>query len=80
MLRLKKIRRDGNLISAIYDPEASGVLGDVCVNIETQAVENGAISNYENQEYPDYYYHAIAALKTIANEKELPSERLVMWY
>ena len=80
MLRLKKIRREGNLISAMYDPEASGMLGHVCVNVKTQDAEKGTISKYENEEYPDYYFHAITALKTIADEKEIPNERLVMWY
>ncbi len=80
MLRLEKIKREGSLISAIYDPEASGMLGRVCVNVETKDAEAGTISKYENEEYPDYYFHAIAALKTLADEKEMPDTRLVMWY
>ncbi len=80
MLRLRKIRKEGNLISAIYDPEATGILGQVCINIDTQNPENGMISKYEDEEYPDYYFHALKALRKIVNETTIPEERLVMWY
>ena len=80
MLRLKKILKDENLISATYNPEDSGILGSVRFNIFTQTVEDGVISDYENKEYPDYYFHAITALKEIANEDTIPDEKLIMWY
>ena len=80
MLRLKEIKREGNLLSAIYDPEATGILGRVCINIHTKSPEDCVISKYENAEYPDYYYHALKALRNIVNEDDIPAERLVMWY
>ena len=76
----KKILKDENLISATYNPEYSGILGSVCFNIFTQTVEDGVISDYENKEYPDYYFHAITALKEIANGDTIPDEKLIIWY
>lgn len=80
MLRLKEIKREGNLLSATYDPEATGILGRVCINVNTQDPEDGLISKYEDEEYPDYYFHALKALRKILNEDDIPKERLVMWY
>lgn len=80
MLRLKEIKKEGSLLSATYDPEATGILGHVCIDVNTQDPEDGVISKYEDEEYPDYYYHAIKALRKIASENDIPEERLVMWY
>lgn len=79
MLKLKNIRIDEGVISAEYDPENSGSLGNISINVESGEVVESKNSQLDTP-LPMYLYHATQALKELINEKELPKEKLVMWY
>lgn len=79
MLELKNIKTCDGIISAEYDPENSGNLGSVSINIENGEVVKSKISQLD-EPLPIYLYHAAQALKKLLLEKELPKEKLVMWY
>lgn len=79
MLKLKNIRRNNNIISAEYDPEDSGEIGSISIEISSGKVIESKITKLDNP-IPMYLYHATRALEKILNEDELPKEKLVMWY
>ncbi len=79
MLELKNIKTSDGIISAEYDPENSGNLGSLSINIESGEIVKSTISQLD-EPLPIYLYHATQALKKLLLEKELPKEKLVMWY
>ena len=79
MLKLKNIKNNNGIITASYDPEASGELGRISIDKNSGDVIESVASKFDS-DYPIYLNHAIDALKKIKNEKELPEEKLVMWY
>lgn len=79
MLELKNIKTSDGIISAEYDPENSGDLGSVSINIESGEVVKSTISQLD-EPLPIYLHHAIQALEKLIPEKELPKEKIIMWY
>ena len=79
ILELKNIKTIDGIISAEYDPANSGDLGSVSINIESGEVVKSTISQLD-EPLPIYLHHAIQALKKLVIEKNLPKEKLVMWY
>lgn len=79
MLKLKNIKRTNDVISAEYDPEDSGELGSVSVDIKSKEITDYRLSKLD-EDFPIYLNHAADALVEMASKKELPEERLVMWY
>lgn len=73
MLRLRNIERDNGMISASYEPENSGKIGVLKVDIETGEVIGKELSDYD-KDFPWYFGHAVTALKEIANEDEVPKK------
>lgn len=79
MLKLKNIKKNNGTISAEYDPEGSGKLGKISVDIKSGEVVESEISKMD-EPLPMYLHHAINALKRIMNDEKPPTEKLIMWY
>ena len=79
MLKLKNIKRNNGIISAEYDPENSGNLGNISIDTKSGKVIESKLSKFDNH-LPMYLHHASNALKKIMNEEEPPREKIVMWY
>ena len=79
MLKLKNIKRNNGIISAEYDPENSGDLGNISIDTKSGKVIESKLSKFDNP-LPMYLHHAPNALKKIMNEEEPPREKIVMWY
>ena len=79
MLKLKNIRKIDGIISAEYEPENSGNLGSVSVDVDSGKVVDSNISKLDSP-LPMYLHHATEALKKLVKEEKLPEEKLVMWY
>lgn len=79
MLKLKNIRKNNGIISAEYDPENSGEIGNISIESESGEVVETNASNMDGS-FPIYLNHAIKALRKLGKEKELPKEKMIMWY
>lgn len=79
MLKLKNIKKNNGVISAEYDPENSGELGNISVDVEQERVVDFNVSKLDDT-FPIYANHAVDALIKMKDDKELPKEKLVMWY
>ena len=79
MLKLKNLKKNNGIISAEYDPENSGELGSISIDIEKETVVDFNISKLDGA-FPIYANHAVDALMKIMHNEELPTEKLVMWY
>ena len=79
MLKLKNIKMNNGIISAEYDPENSGVLGSVSIDVKSGEIVNSRISEYD-KDFPVYMDHAIAYLEKLALQDSVPEEKTVMWY
>ena len=79
MVRLKNIERNNNIIECDIIPEDSEEYGHVAVNIETADVESYCLP--ENFEWcTNHVRYAKWVLLEMADDLDLPEERLVMWY
>lgn len=79
MLKLKNLKKNNGIISAEYDPENSGELGSISVDVESGELIELKASKMDDS-FPVYLNHAVDALKKLRNEDELPEEKLIMWY
>lgn len=79
MVRLKNIRLQGDIISADYEPEGSGELGWICLNVSSGELIDCKKTSYD-EGIANHLHHAIIALETLAKKDTLPEEKLVMWY
>lgn len=79
MLKLKNIKKNNGIISADYDPENSGDLGSVSIDVKSREVKTKNISKSDVL-FPIYLNHAIDALRKLIDEEEIPEEKLIMWY
>lgn len=79
MLKLKNIKRNNGLITANYDPESTGELGFISLDLKTGDVVESKASKYD-EDMPTHLQHGISALKKLIKEDTLPEEKLVMWY
>ena len=79
MLKLKNIKMNNDIISAEYDPENSGALGTVSVDIKSGEIVTSRISEYD-RDFPVYLDHAVACLEKLASQDSVPEEKTVMWY
>ena len=79
MLKLKNIKKNNGIISAEYEPEASGELGKIAIDIKTGEVIE-SVETKHDEVLPIYLHHAIYGLKELISQKELPNEQLIMWY
>ena len=79
MLRLRNIEKNNGIISAFYEPEDSGKAGMVKIDIETGEIIAQELSEYD-KDFPWHFNHAVTALKKLANNDNIPKEKLVMWY
>ena len=83
MLRLKNIEIHNGIISAQYDPEESGFLGFISIDLHSGEIIKKQYSEFE-EDFPIYFHHALTALKRIV-EKHGTSDgfigsELIMWY
>ena len=79
MLKLKNIKKSNGIISADYNPECSGEIGRISINIDSGKEVETTISLMD-REFPIYLNHALDILRKIKDEKDIPEEKLVMWY
>lgn len=79
MLKLKNIKMNNGIISAEYDPENSGVLGSVSVDIKSGEIVDSRLSEYD-KDFPVYLGHAASCLEKLALQDSVPEEKTVMWY
>ena len=79
MLRLRNIKMNNGVISASYDPEDSGQIGAIIMEVSTAEIIESNLSEYD-KDFPSYYRHAVSALIRLVNEKDIPDEKIVMWY
>ena len=77
MLTLKNININSNVISAEYDPENSGFLGSLSLDIKTGELLNSNISDFEG-DMPIYFHHAITELRRLIIQELIPNEKLIM--
>ena len=79
MLKLKNIQIKNNIITAVYDPEDSGLLGSISIDVKSGDVIESKASEYDSN-FPIYLYHATNGLKDVMNRTELPKEKTIMWH
>ncbi len=79
MVRLTNIRMQDDIISAHYEPEGSGELGYIQLNVATGELIECKKTSYD-QTIANHLHHAIMALKRLAESNSIPDEKLVMWY
>lgn len=79
MLRLKNLKKNNGIISAEYDPENSGELGSISIDVQDGSLVESSASKMDSS-FPIYLNHAVEALRKLKDEKELPEEKLIMWY
>lgn len=80
MLRLRNIEKNKNIISATYEPEASGEIGNVSIDVISGDIISSKKTSHD-EPFSMYLSHAAYALKRMAKSGDtLPKERLVMWY
>ena len=80
MLRLKNIEKNSDTITAYYDPENTGQLGFIKLDVTTAEVLESQVSDYD-KDFPRYYNHARKALAKMAGaENQPPTEKIVMWH
>lgn len=80
MLRLRNIEKNKNIISATYEPEASGEIGNVSVDVVSGDIISSKKTSHD-EPFAMYLSHAVHVLEKMAKSgEELPNERLVMWY
>lgn len=79
MLILKNIEKNNDIIRAEYDPEKSGCIGSIAIDINSRNVIESKITSYD-ENIPIYLNHAIAALEKMISLDVVPEEKVVMWY
>ena len=79
MLKLKNLKKNNGIISAEYDPENSGELGSISIDVQDGSLVESKVSKMDSS-FPIYLNHAVEALRKLKDEKELPEEKLIMWY
>ena len=78
MLKLKNLKKNNGIISAEYDPENSGEIGSISIDVRDGKLVESNTSKLDSS-FPIYLNHAVEALRKLKDEKELPEEKLVMW-
>ena len=79
MVVLKQIKRDKNVISAMYYPENQEQGGFLSVDIETgDEIESTPAPGYGTCDAARYYGRM--KLLNLAKKKDLPKETYQMWY
>ena len=80
MVRLSNIKREHNILSANYEPEASGEFGFIAVNVRTGDIVEEKHTALEVD--PIYFAHAKWALlgDDLKYREHPPETYLVMWY
>ncbi len=79
MLTLKNIKKDNKIISADYEPENSGLIGNIKLDITSGKVID-CTSTELDEPLPMYLHHAVNGLIKLAHKENLPNEKLIMWY
>ena len=80
MLKLKNLRINDGILYGDYDPEASGLVGSVAINVSDGEIVNAVYSEYDKP-FHSYFNHAISRMRELVSDQEsIPEEVLVMWY
>jgi hypothetical protein len=78
MVKLKNIEKNKDVISANYEPEASGMTGYIELNKDGRVLKSEPVECEE--EFPSHFHHAVRELKKLVLEDTPPQSKLVMWY
>ncbi len=79
MVTLRNIKKDNKTISAEYEPENSGLVGSIKLDIASGNVIDSVSTELDNP-FPMYLFHATRALEKLAQKDNVPEEKMVMWY
>ncbi|WP_334160370.1 hypothetical protein [Muricomes intestini] len=79
MVRLKNLEKSNITVECDIIPEDSKQLGHIVVNLDSGELENYSLP--EGYEWcRNHVHHAQMALYELAKEKNMPDEKLLMWY
>ena len=80
MEELKNLRINDGILYGDYDPESSGLIGSVAINVSDGEIVNAVYSEYDKP-FHSYFNHAISRMRELVSDQEsIPKEVLVMWY
>ena len=79
MLKLKNIKLTKGIISADYEPENSGEVGKVAIDVASGNVVEQHLAEADKT-FPIYFNKALEWLRNAATLKDIPKEKIVMWY
>ncbi len=77
MIKLKNIKKNNDTISCLIYPEDSKEPGNLIINLSTKVEKYNLPDGYDWCKY--HVSHASRALIELAQQKDIPSEKLIMW-
>ncbi len=79
MIRLKNVKREGNIVKCNIIPEDSKEMGWLVVDIDKEKIDSFELpKGYENCKW--HVGHAFWAIIDGVKSNNLPEEKLIMWY
>lgn len=79
MVRLKSLKKNSSTVECDIIPEDSKQRGHIVVNLVSGELEDYSLP--EGYEWcRNHVHHAQTALYELAKEKNMPDEKIVMWY
>lgn len=79
MLKLKNITMTNGIISAEYDPENTGEVGKIAIDVDSGKVVEQRLSDVDN-DFPMYFHKALEWLQKVRTSSDIPKEKTIMWY
>lgn len=79
MLKLKNIKRTKGIITAEYEPEDSGEVGKITVEVDSGKVLEQCLTEFD-KEFPIYFNKALQWLQNNREQSNIPIEKTLMWY
>jgi hypothetical protein len=79
MLKLKNIKLNNGIISAEYEPENTGEVGKIAVDVVSGEVVEQHLAETDNT-FPMYFNKALEWLQKVRTSSEIPKEKTIMWY
>ncbi len=80
MLRLKIITKTDDVLIAIYEPENSGEIGKIIIDLPSKKVIKADLTTFDTDTMATYANHAKNAIFDMLESGKLIEERYVMWY
>lgn len=79
MLKLKNIKLTKGIITAEYEPEDSGEVGKIAVDIDSGKVLEQGLTEFD-KEFPIYFNKALQWLQNNREQSDIPTEKTLMRY